>query len=128
MREIKFRGKREDNGEWVYGNLISSSYLPDNILECFIVTCFAGGKELGIIDSFKVIPETVGQYIGQNDKNGKEIYERHILRVNDIYDFEVIFNEGRFVYTDGNDFFRIGSSGVEIIGDTYENPELLKEK
>lgn len=59
MREIKFRGKRKDNGEWVYG------YLTCNIPLIF-------NDKLG---SYTVYESTVGQYTGLKDKNGKEIYE-----------------------------------------------------
>lgn len=60
MREYLFRGKRVDNGEWAKGSLITC---PDG--KAYIV-CGSG---------LEVIPETVGQYIGRNDQNGKKIYE-----------------------------------------------------
>ena len=66
MREIKFRGKRVDNSKWVYGYYLVAGGIP------FISTF--GEKE-----PIAVIPETVGQYTGLHDKNGKEIYEGDIL-------------------------------------------------
>jgi len=132
MREIKFRGQRFKSKKWVYGNLLSSSYLPDNILECFIITCFGGGKECGIIESFKVIPKTVGQYIGRKDKNKKEIYEGDIVSGNK----EVIFGEcvfENYFAVNGwtlkdyeENFTQKETSQIEVIGNIYENPELTK--
>ena len=76
MREIIFRGKRCDNGEWVYGNLIHEpfgdciQYLDEN--EGVYRRCKA-----------KIIPETVGQYTGYTDEYAKKIFEGDILRVDD---------------------------------------------
>lgn len=66
MREILFRGKRVDNGEWVYGDFQLHS------LQCFII-------ERGILTKYKVIPETIGQSTGMWDKNKTTIFEGDII-------------------------------------------------
>ena len=71
MRPIKFRGKRVDNEEWVYGDKIDVCNKRFIIPKPYHPTGFIGWVVGGLIE---VISETVGQYI-KNDKNGKEIYE-----------------------------------------------------
>lgn len=124
MREILFRGKRADNGEWVFGYY--GVFKPTH--QIFVPFTAEEEKEneghfLSAIGGlwFIVIPETVGQYTGQTDSNGKKIFEGDIMR-----------NAGNVVEF-GVDSFCINGdcplslwTKTAIIGNIYDNPELLK--
>lgn len=120
-REIKFTGKRIDNGEWVYGNLFYWIKRGEKIL------IIGEGVQNGSVMGFEVIPESVGQYSGLNDKNGKGIYEGDILQHEMVEELiTVIFKNGAFRSSINN--MPIGSfrlSEIEVIGNVFENPELL---
>jgi len=142
MRIIKFRGQRKDTKEWVYGNLMSSSYLPENVLESYIITCFAGGNEGEIVERFKVIPETVGQFTSLKDKNGKEIYEGDILKwicvgeeggntedigkLRNMGNSQVIFKDGKFISHITIPVGHFDREEIEVIGNVYENQDMIK--
>lgn len=75
MREVKFRGKRIDNAEWIYGNLIKTfddRYFIDTRM-AYSDDIDMWGTERLTLEVYEVIPETIGQYVGEND--GIEIYE-----------------------------------------------------
>ena len=122
MREIKFRGKRLDNGEWVYG--------------CYI---FSSGQGLiHEVDSgrrvWTVKPETVGQFTGFLDKVGKEIYEGDVLQIVDIGESgvsKVFFEDGMWCvnYWESNASLHefLTETRVYVIGDIFNNPNLLED-
>jgi hypothetical protein len=122
MREIKFRGKAI-TGIWVYGGMVVKNYGTYIINEDFPYD-----------DECKVIPETAGQYAGLHDKNGKEIYEGDILfngfgRICEIIWFQpqACF-DAKPLTSAGTSFAFIPNNWhcCEVIGNIYENPELLE--
>ena len=140
MREILFRGQTRRKGEkvtiggtpvpsnWVYGGVAYTK--PDT----YSSIIYQAEPE---IHKYPVYADTVGQYIGITDKNGTKIFEGDIIRItddDDVYiveynDEEAIFEAtGQFnciCYNFSSDLFR---SDVEVIGNIYDNPELMEEK
>lgn len=121
MRVIKFRAKRTDNNQWIIGNYIKIGEIAHGIKETFHS------------NTHTVIPETIGQFTGLNDENDTPIYEGDIVRYTmpDYegepveYTEEVRFADGGF-YVEGAPVYIIqGEPNGTIVGNIYENPELL---
>ena len=146
MREILFRGKRVDNGEWIEGMLFNGKE------DTFIIPHgneYSYDEQEGLsfdVYGCKVDPETVGQYTGLTDKNGKKIFEGDIvnLKGNPAYpswgfvDYNalVVYSDGAFSAIDGTEEnhglrrynFTRAELDVEVIGNIHDNPELLEVK
>ena len=122
MRTIKFRGKRVNDGEWVYGDLLRMHCAP---------YIFPNPAHNGW-NGYEVIPDTVGQFTGRLDKNGKEIHEGDILIEPSIFDLpRTVFWDHRFMRYGNISPSTCGYIALhdyrkpEIIGNIHDNPELL---
>ena len=132
MRDILFRGKREDNGEWVYGYYVK---LPDAAGSvCFMHVPAGNPDECNT--AHYVALETVGQYTGLTDKNGNKIFEGDIVRWKecDRWAPDDGIVSGYVLYADGQWFIQrpnirsylwLEHSLCEIIGNIHDNPELM---
>lgn len=136
MREILFKAKRLDNGEWVEGNLITNE---KNESKKYIGYIF--DERNGVIEDFdivEVIPDTICQYTGLTDKNGKKIWENDILcghldeeYPEDMTYTKVFWNVSGF-YTKENHSIDIepfdewDTEHFEACGNIFDNQELLE--
>ena len=145
MRAILFRGKRVDNGEWVYGDLAHSvrsangrkphkSWIVDGY--------FSNGGWLTPLKRYAVIDKSIGEYTSLKDRNGNEIFEGDILIY--VVDGEYGVDEKYLVVFDDDEAaFRtkyyckdkymsyvdiVPCEHFEVIGNIYDNPELLNGK
>lgn len=137
MREILFRGKRLDNGEWITGHLLKyedgrARIVPNNT----DIFCFEKDESIIQTVAHRVDPKTVGQYTGFVDKNGKKIFEGDIVSIynSKAFLFAVEWNNQYVLKCTSNgvsdNILNVIESpeDVEVVGNIYDNSELIKEQ
>lgn len=132
MRELLFKAKERVKGDW-----ISGTYIPDG----------SNGKndviQISVGLQFKIFRSTVSQFIGIRDRNGRMIFENDIVKVTSLVDFEGVDSDrgkalivyrsdlGAFVLdwfdTGGVSLIHPQAFELEVIGNRFDNPELMKE-
>ena len=122
MRKILFRGKRVDNSDWVYGYAIKGN---DKKYQMFIVASIGVGVFTGGIIADEVVPETVGQYTGLTDKNGKKIFEGDIVESPHGTRGVVEWHRAQcaFLVNIGDDWQTMDDCLYEVVGNIYDNKE-----
>ena len=142
IREIIFRGKRADNGEWVCGGSIirfnkeqgedcDLVFMPQYDEKCLCThdandNIIAWDKTM----FYKIDPSTVGQYTGQTDKNGKRIFEGDVVEYQEYGNLAVAWDDGAFQLMREDTFYDMldhYTSGIStVVGNIHDNPELLE--
>ena len=134
MRDYLFHGKRKDNGEWVEGCGIIAT---ENWVSIFAVIDDID-ENSSEVNEIEVLPETVGQFTGLTDKNGKKIFEGDIVKsceCNDVYSVKYFDNDGYPAFDCVPDVplcecnglsYLVNEEGCRVIGNIHDNHELLK--
>ena len=141
MREILFKAKRKDNGEWVEGGYFSEPYTEKKFIICW------NSFGLGFNEFIEVEPDTICQYTGLTDKNGKRIWENDIVEITiecddyfnlsetgiveysyGQYELKVKTTDGKEAYSNLINKLSEAPFEIEKLGNIFDNPDLLEVK
>ena len=142
MREYLFRGKRKDNGRWVFGGILPDAdsveiVAVESFPGCFNPCSGYGEPPSSELCDYLVDPKTVGQYSGQKDHNGTYIFEGDIVKVYPTY-IGLPDKVGVVEYDEDHSSYRVKSEyqtdwlgsllsiRLEVVGNIYDNPEMLE--
>lgn len=148
MREIIFRGKSKNDGEWICGGAVHQTDCYGDEVDTWFIIDGTETFDYDIGEPIRVIPETIGQYTGLTDKNGTKIFEGDIVRVITVDDnkerraivgFDRFFDENTECEYIGFYIYFLGAKttatqlddeqakeSLEVIGNIHDNPELMK--
>lgn len=140
MREIIFRGKRKDNGEWIEGSSLKVTINGKTADLIFGDNFSFDGNDVESLSHALIAPNTIGQYTGLKDKNGKRIFEGDVVSTGIKRQYLVVgFRDGCFILNcndGGKNYYDIMLQFIgepwttyefgEVIGNIHDNPELLK--
>ena len=142
-REILFKAKRKDNGEWVEGFVFEfkGEFYIMEMTQTFMTAYYS---EESVVDfnmrAIEIDPDTICQYTGLTDKNGKKIWENDILKANldesypeDITYIKILWNECGFCVNENysTDIWTLEKWDAEhfqVCGNIFDNPDLLEVK
>ena len=131
MREIEFRGKSKNSGRWVHGDLVTNKYQSRQGIHIYEksnnVNCKSGYQFV------RVDKKTLGQYTGLKDKNGTKIFEGDVAKCKVDIDLIVLVEWSEimsaFVIREPSKSIRYCdlcfARNIEVIGNIYDNPELV---
>lgn len=143
MRDVKFRAKRVDDGQWVYGSYLAhKEYMecvggdrPAPVRHLILYDGFADWDMPITIEYCEVDPATVGEFSGVHDKHGTPIYEGDIVRKRTYQGIKpcvVVFSGGCFHCGFGGGSstashpYLLDDKNIEVIGNVHDNPDLLE--
>ena len=129
MRKILFRGKCAHDGKWHEGNLVHQTEFYGDPVDCYHIVDI-GEFDVDYYTSTEVIPETIGQFTGVLDMNGNKVFEGDIIKANSTV-YICLWDECNFEFGLRNNKESLGMAYVypyvEVIGNIYDNPELLED-
>ena len=132
-REILFRGKSIDTGEWLYGHLFNYGLTAPTNVPCISVCVPTSWEEAYSL--YAVHTETIGQYTGLKDKDGNKIFEGDIVLIGEKLKAKVIYYDGAFrmqsefspTPIDTTEMgYMMREFSVRVIGNIHDNSELIK--